>query len=84
VREQENRFAFSGAVIADDEILFLGIGAAEKDVGVGKPGRFETSGGGFGDGSGRAGSEAGGNFDELFVDVAGKLFFGVAAGGLGV
>ena len=80
--KQEERLALAGAVIAHNEIELFGAGAIEEDVFVGKARGFEAGGGGFRDGRGGACREAGGNFDELFVDVAGELLFGVGAGGL--
>jgi hypothetical protein len=70
-------------VIADDEVLFFGTGATKKNVRVGKTGGFQAGGGSFGDRSGGTSREAGGNLDELLVDIAGKLFFSVGARGLG-
>jgi hypothetical protein len=83
VREEKKRLAFAGAVIVNDDIFFLGTGAAEEDIGIGKASGSEASCSGFGHGSGRTGSEAGLNFDELFVDVVSESLFGVRAGGLG-
>src|SRR5580698_3674760 len=83
VGEEEERFLLAGAVVADDDVELFVDGAAESDVGIGEAGGFEASGGGFGDRSGGAGVVAGVDFDEFLVDVAGELFFGVGAGGLG-
>src|ERR1041384_7164621 len=83
VGEKEG-FVFTGPVVTNDEVLFFGIGAAEKNIGIGKAGGFQASRGGFRDGRCGAGGEAGRNFNELLVDVASESFFRVGAGGLGV
>ena len=74
----------AGAVIANDEIGFLGNRAADENVGVGETGGFQARDGYFHDRSGRAGRKAGLNLDELLVDVVRELFFGVRARGLSV
>ena len=84
VGQQQNRLLRAGAVIADDEVAFLGNGAADENVGVGETGGFQARGGGFGDGSGGAGGEAGLDLDEFLVDVVRELLFGVGARGLSV
>src|SRR5262249_1775769 len=84
MRKEENGLAGTGAVIAHHDVVLGGFGAADEDVGVRKAGGLEACGGGFGDGSGRAGGEAGLHLDHLFVDFAGELFFGIGARGLRV
>src|ERR1043166_769700 len=47
VGEKEDGFVFTGTVVTNDEILFFGIGTAEKNIGIRKAGRFQASSGGF-------------------------------------
>src|SRR2546430_1292824 len=83
VREEENRLALVGTVEANDEVFFFGAGTAKKKVRILKTRCFQAGGGSFGNRSGGTGSEAGGDFDELFIDIAGDFFFSVRARGLG-
>ena len=83
VREEENRLALAGTVEANDEVFFFGAGTAKKKVRILKTRCFQAGGGSFGNRSGGTGSEAGGDFDELFIDIAGDFFFSVRARGLG-
>src|SRR6185437_8799049 len=86
VREQENRLQLPGAAVANDDVGLGGNSAADEDIGSGETGGAETARGGFGHGRGGACGEAGFNFDEFLVDVAGKLPVGVGgevAGGHG-
>jgi hypothetical protein len=82
VSEEENGLEGAGAVIANDEIAFFGIGAAEEDIGFGKAGSAQADGGGFGNGSCGASGKAGLDFDEFFIDIVGKLLFGFGPRGL--
>src|SRR5882724_9625180 len=82
VGEEQDGFVGAGAVIADDQVALLGNCAAYENVGVGETCGFESCGGGFGYRRGCAGGVPRLDLDELFVDVAGQLFFGFGPGGL--
>ena len=73
VREEEDRTAAPGAVVANDEVRFIGTRAADEDVRVGKAGRFEAPSDGLGHGCRRAGRVPRLDLDHLLVDGSRQL-----------
>ena len=70
VREQQDRLKLAGTVVADHEVRLLGARPANKNIGIRKARRAQSSCCCLRDGGRRPSGEPGLNFDEFLVDFA--------------